>query len=140
MKNEEQNRDKLYINLVILFKMFKNKPHLLANYLLDHDAFNDFFLEKIIHSKKLNEMEEKLRNDKNPFVEEPKHFNNISEMKKHQLDILKPALNSLEKEDLKRLEKDLNKQLKEAEEKEDYEKAVTIRDYMMMLNLLPPKK
>lgn len=136
----ENKNDKLYNNLIVLFKMFKNKPHQLAKYLMQSDAFNDIFLEKIIHSKKLNELDEKIRTGKNPFPEEQKHFNNISELKKSQADILRPEVKLLENKDVKQLEQNLNKQLREAEEKEDFEKAATIRDYMLMLNITPQPK
>lgn len=140
MEREDRNSDKVYNNLVVLLKMFKNKPYQLAKYLLQNDAFNDIFLEKMLHSKKLNELDEKIRNGKNPFPEEQKHFNNINELKRSQVDILRPETKLLENKDIKQLEQNLNKQLREAEEKEDFEKAATIRDYMLMLNITPQPK
>jgi excinuclease UvrABC helicase subunit UvrB len=141
MEENNYNKDKVYNNLIVLLKMFKNKPYQLAKYLMQNDAFDDVFIEKLIHSKKLNEMDEKLRQQKNPFFEEPKHFNNFHDMRKSQSEILRPETKLLENKDLKKLEEDLNKQLQSAEEKEDYEKAVSIRDYMLMLKMTPqPKK
>lgn len=141
MENSSENKDKVYNNLIVLLKMFKNKPYQLAKYLLQNKAFDDMFIEKLIHSKKLNELDEKLRHQKNPFLEEPKHFNNFNDMRKTQNEILRPETKLLENKDLKRLEEDLNKQLQTATEKEDYEKAVSIRDYMLMLKMNPqPKK
>ena len=139
--SSENKEDKVYNNLIVLLKMFKNKPYQLAKYLLQNDAFDSVFLEKLIHSKKLNEMDEKLRQEKNPFFEEPKHFNNYHDLRNSQNEILRPETKMLENKDLKKLEEDLNRQLYVATEKEDFEKAVSIRDYMLMLKMNPqPKK
>lgn len=140
MEEKDKNIDKVYNNLILLLKMFKNKPYQLGKYLMQNDALNEIFLEKLLHSKKLNELDEKIRNGNNPFPEEQKHFNNIYELKKSQSDILRPEVKMLENKDIKQLEQNLNKQLREAEEKEDFEKAATIRDYMLMLNITPQPK
>ena len=50
MENED-----LYRNLVILLKMFKNRPFHLAKYLIDNSALKDEFLKKLINNEKLKE-------------------------------------------------------------------------------------
>ena len=141
MDENNDNVDKAYNNLVILIKLFKNKPYQLAKYLLQNDALDPMFLEKVIHSKRLNEINQKLREDKSAFTEEPQHFNSLHELRKSQNEILRPETKLLEAKDLKKLEEDLNQQLFVAESTEDYEKAVKIRDYMLMLKMVPqPKK
>ncbi len=53
MENED-----LYRNLVILLKMFKNRPFHLAKYLIDNSALKDDFLDKLSNSEKLKEFSE----------------------------------------------------------------------------------
>lgn len=127
--------DKLYNNLVILLKLFKNKPYQLAKYMLENDAFKDIFLEKIINSKKINEIDNKIKG--HDVVEEKEHFNNVTEMKKYQQELLQPIVFKDKEDNFENLQKKLNLQLLEALSKEDYEGAVRIRDYMLMLNIEP---
>ena len=53
MKNED-----LYRNLVILLKMFKNRPFHLAKYLIENSALNEEFIKKLSDSEKLKEFSE----------------------------------------------------------------------------------
>lgn len=53
---DENKNDKTYRNLVILLKMFKNRPHHLAKFLLDNNSFNKRFLDKILTSNNLNDL------------------------------------------------------------------------------------
>ena len=41
-------------NLILLLKLFKNRPYHLSKYLLDNDAFTEDFLNKIKVSDKLS--------------------------------------------------------------------------------------
>ena len=50
MENED-----LYKNLVLLLKMFKNRPFHLAKYLIENSALREDFLKKISNSEKLKE-------------------------------------------------------------------------------------
>lgn len=127
--------DKLYNNLVILLKLFKNKPYQLAKYMLENDAFKEIFLEKIINSKKINEINDKIKG--HDVVEEKLHFNNVTEMKKYQQELLQPIIFKDKEHNFENLQKKLNFQLLEALSKEDYEGAARIRDYMLMLNIEP---
>lgn len=125
--------DKLYNNLIILLKLFKNKPYQLAKYMLENDAFKDIFLEKIINSKKINEISDKIKG--HDVIEEKTHFNNVTEMKRYQQDLLQPLAFKGKEDNFENLQKKLNFQLIEALKKEDYESAARIRDYMLMLNI-----
>ena len=53
MENED-----LYRNLVILLKMFKDRPDQLSKYLIENSAFTDEFIHKIKNNKKLKKMDE----------------------------------------------------------------------------------
>ena len=53
---DENKNDKTYRNLVILLKMFKNRPHHLAKFLLDNNSFNKRFLDKVLTSNNLNDL------------------------------------------------------------------------------------
>ena len=48
----QEDKDQLYKNLVILLKMFKNRPYHLAKYLTDNTAFSQEFIKKILESDK----------------------------------------------------------------------------------------
>ena len=47
-KNEELNK-----SLVVLLKMFKNRPYHLAKYLIENSALNNEFINKLTKSDKL---------------------------------------------------------------------------------------
>ena len=51
MENED-----LYRNLVILLKMFKNRPFHLAKYLIENSALTEDFIKKIKNSDRLKEL------------------------------------------------------------------------------------
>ena len=115
-------------NLLLIFKIFKNRPFHLYHFLVDNDAFSPEFLKKVKENKKLSKL------DIDTF-DKNLHFNKISEMKEYfnslveDFSIIKVSKN---KEDL---EIELNKQLKNAIDKEDYEEAAIIRDYMIRNNI-----
>ena len=48
--------DDLYRNLVVLLKMFNNRPYHLAKYLIDNDALRDNFIKNISDNGKLNDI------------------------------------------------------------------------------------
>ena len=54
MENED-----LYRNLVILLKMFKNRPYHLAKYLIENSALTNEFIKKVSENSKLSEEENK---------------------------------------------------------------------------------
>ena len=51
MENEE-----LYRSLVLLLKMFKNRPYHLAKYLVENSALTEDFIKKLKNSDKLKEL------------------------------------------------------------------------------------
>ena len=55
--------EKLYKNLLMILKMFKNRPYHLAKYLVDNNAFDQKFIDKIINSEKLKDLNEKETNN-----------------------------------------------------------------------------
>jgi hypothetical protein len=48
-----EEEDEFRKNLVNFFKLFKDRPYHLANYLIDNFAFNKSFINKILMSDKL---------------------------------------------------------------------------------------
>jgi hypothetical protein len=123
--------------LIALFHVFKDKPHMLADYLETYDAFSENFKNIINNSSDLSKIAEQLSNDET--LEKP-YFNNIEEMKiyynnlfdrpKHKNDNKHPVLGVTTQEDA------LKMQLLIAIELEDYEKAAKIRDYMIQLGYI----
>ena len=117
MENEN-----LYRNLVILLKMFKNRPFHLAKYLIDNNAFNNEFIKKIID----NDLKED-NNDKN--------FTSISKMNDFYNSLIDEPKRIGEPKDKKEIEIELNKKLESLIEEEKYEYAAILRDYMERNNI-----
>ncbi len=107
------NKAELYLKLVSLFKYFDNNQNLLVKYLIDNNAFDDNFINRINNSNFLKST----KRDKFKFK-------NISEVDNFLLSIL------FEQEDDKELIAKLNKLI----ENEEYEKAAKIRDYILKKN------
>jgi len=130
-------------NLIILLKLFKNKPQYLIKFLLENNAFTEDFLTKAFNSTELNRLrtkneDEDEKNEDDIFSEIP-HFKTISSMNEY-------FRNIINKEDIKeedniyeKLNKDLEKnmveKLKEAIKSENYEEAAVLRDRMKELNI-----
>lgn len=121
MENED-----LYRNLVILLKMFKNRPYHLAKYLIDNYAFNKDFIKKVSENAKLNDISEE-DEDK---LKQPNYFLDISKMNDHynsftdEIKLLEKSKTPLE------IEEELNEKLNKLLFDEKYEDAARIRDYM----------
>ena len=77
MENED-----LYRSLVILLKMFKNRPYHLAKYLVENEALTESFIKKIKSSDKLKDLteEEKKSEQRLLPVPVPVYFVDISQM------------------------------------------------------------
>jgi NH3-dependent NAD+ synthetase len=120
-------KDKLYRNLTILLKIFKNRPNHLSKYLLENSAFSDEFLEKLLTSDKLNKLTSE--NTEELFIEsyEEEYFTNFDEMDSFYLDILEKS----SAKDNSQIESDFNNKLKKHLSDEEYEMAAKIRDYMI---------
>jgi hypothetical protein len=119
------NEDELYQKLVILLKLFKNRPYHLAKYLIDNSAFNKSFLNKISKSSKLDEIfeDEKFEN----FL--PIYFSNISQMEEFYESLLEEIREISKKSEID-MTKELNEKLDNLIKYEKYEEAARLRDYM----------
>jgi hypothetical protein len=129
--------DDAYLNLVKLFKMFKNRPNHLVKYLLDNDSFNKNFLEALKDNDKLKKINLNKANsyfvDNNIKDPTPIYFTDIESMNLY--------FNSLSEETKHiksptKLRKEFNKKLKNALSNEEYMEAAKIRDYMKKNNIL----
>ena len=117
MENED-----LYRNLVILLKMFKNRPYHLAKYLIENSAFTNEFIKKVSENTKLSEEENKSK--------QPVYFLDIGKMNDHyssftdEIKLLEGGKSLFE------IEIELNEKLNKFLLEEKYEDAARLRDYM----------
>ena len=118
-----------YENLLVVLKLFQNRPHHLTKFLIENKALNSEFLSKISDSDKLSDMA------KNGIKDNYLHFNTISEMKKYYSSLVDDLENLKRKKTKEELTEELNQKLKEAIESENYEEASRIRDYMKLNNI-----
>ena len=128
----EERNDKIYRNLVLLLKMFKNRPNHLAKFLLDNSSFNKKFLDKIMSSVKLNELDQK-ELDKIAEEFENQTMYDINEINERFQTIIVNEKNN--KQTTEEIEKELNDRLVKALSDERYEDAARIRDYMTKHNI-----
>jgi hypothetical protein len=122
-------------NLAALFHIFRDKPHLLASYLVKYDALTDTFTNLIKLSDYLNEVAHKMDNGED--IEKP-YFTNIEEMQIYysslfEVNRINKPTNTHPVLGVTTNEEALRKQLALAVELDDFEKAVKIRDYMLQL-------
>jgi hypothetical protein len=114
----ENENDDIYRNLVILLRMFKNRPHHLAKYLIENSALSIEFIKNIKDSQRLQEISD-------DDIDQS-YFSNISQMENY--------FNSLTDIDGRKsitdITRDLNKKLDDCLKLEKYEDAARIRDYM----------
>lgn len=113
----------LYRNLVILLKMFKDRPYQLSKYLIENSAFTDEFINKIKNSEKLKNMDDDPK-------QLPEYFSNISEMNSYY-----DSLIDIKHDNIEKITKDLNKKLDDLVKSEKYEDAARVRDYMNRNNI-----
>jgi hypothetical protein len=114
MENENFHK-----NLISLLKVFKNRPYHLSKYLIDNNAFNKDFIQKIQNSSKLSEINEI----------ENKYFSSISQMEDFYNSLLEEGVNS--KKTKKDITIELNNKLAQLIIDERYEEAAALRDYML---------
>lgn len=120
MKNED-----LYRNLVILLKMFKNRPYHLAKYLIENSAFSNDFIKKVVENGKLINLSEEDNQAKQPI-----YFLDIGKMNDHyssftdEIKLLERGKTPME------IEMELNEKLDKLLFDEKYEDAARVRDYM----------
>jgi len=120
--NKIMDDSKKNSNLLSLIDLFKYRPNHLTQFLLENNAFNDRFLEKLASL---------------PLIEGTTNlqFNTIDDMK----DYFQSLVDDTQKLDIiknkKKMEEDLSFKIKEAIKNENYEEAAKIRDYMNKNNL-----
>jgi hypothetical protein len=117
------NQDDLYKNIIILLKVFKNRPYHLAKYLVDNKAFTEDFIKKIMSSDRIKNISEK--DDSTPI-----HFTDINQMNEFYnsfIDDIKVNLNGKSSDEVI---KEYNNKLDNMIKSENYEEAAKIRDFM----------
>lgn len=123
-KNEE-----FYKNLVLLLKMFKNRPYHLAKYLVENEAFTTEFMTKVKLSHKLTDLSKQESDNPKTFTV-PIVIHDISKMLDFY-DSLIDELSQIEKQKSpQELESELNQKLDELIKTEKFEEASRVRDYM----------
>ena len=121
MENED-----LYRNLVILLKMFKNRPYHLAKYLIENSAFSPEFIKKVSENGKLTNLSEEDDKSKQPI-----YFLDIGKMNDYY-STFTDDIKLLEKgKTPSEIEKDFNERLDKLLLDEKYEDAARVRDYMV---------
>lgn len=116
-------------NLLVVLKLFQNRPHHLTKFLIENEALNSKFLEKINDSEKLSEMSEL------GIKDNILHFNSITEMREYYKSLMDDLEHLKERKTKEELEVELNHKLKSALMNENYEEAARIRDYMEFNNI-----
>ena len=114
------------MNLVNLFKLFKNRPNHLVRFLLDSEAFNSSFLKKINSNSKISDIEDE---------DIKSHFRSIDDMKDYYNSFLQETDINKKKKTKEELLHELTQKIKDACERENYEEAARIRDYIIKNNL-----
>ena len=118
-----------YKNLLVVLKLFQNRPHHLTKFLIENNALDSKFLEKINDSEKLTDM------DKTGIRDNILHFNSINEMKNYYKSLMDDLEYLKERKTKEELGIELNQKLKNALKSENYEEASRIRDYMEFNNI-----
>lgn len=122
-----EDKDKLYRNLTILLKIFRNRPNHLAKYLIENEAFKEDFIKKILASDKLNKLNQDSVEEIFMDTFEEEYFATFEEMDAFYLDLLEKSSTR----DTLKVEEEFNQKLKNHLQKEEYELAAKIRDYMI---------
>lgn len=120
MENEE-----LYKSLVALLKVFKNRPHHLAKYLVENDAFTNDFISRLEASDKLKELTDEF---------DTIYFSDISKMEKFYNSFIADIKKTKDKSS-EFIADELNKKLDMLIKTEMYEEAASVRDYMNRNNI-----
>ena len=127
MENEE-----LYRSLVIMLKMFKNRPYHLAKYLVENSALTEDFIKKIKNSDRLKELnkEDESSIQKLLPLPVPVYFVDISQMENFYNSFIDDIKQLSKEKNIEEITKDLNKKLDALIKQEKYEEAARVRDYM----------
>ena len=121
------NDDEIYQKLVILLKLFKNRPYPLAKYLVDNSALNKAFLNKISKSTKLDEL---LNNEEEINKSLPVYFTNITQMEQFYESLLEEIKELKKNKPNEDISQSLNYKLDQLIKDEKFEEAAKLRDYM----------
>jgi excinuclease UvrABC helicase subunit UvrB len=132
MENEE-----LYRSLVILLKMFKNRPYHLAKYLVENSALTEEFIRKIKNSDKLKELNEGEKSSEQKLlpVPSPVYFVDIAQMEDFYNSFIDDIQQLSKQKGIEEITNELNKKLDDLIRKEKYEEAARVRDYMNKNNI-----
>jgi len=122
------NNDELYRSLVVLLKMFKNRPYHLAKYMVDNSALSKDFINKLLKSDKLKELSED-ESEKPSVI--PVYFVDITQMEEFYTSFVDDIKQISKEKSLEELTKELNDKLDTCIRNEKYEDAARIRDYML---------
>ena len=126
----QNDKDQLYKNLVVLLKMFKNRPYHLSKYFIDNSAFSQDFIKKVIESDKLKDMVKSEDESANSVTIIPIHFNDINQMNDFYNSVVDDIKSLSKEKSMDELTKDINEKLDRCIKNENYEDAARIRDYM----------
>lgn len=130
MENEE-----LYRSLVILLKMFKNRPYHLAKYLVENSALTESFIKKLKTSEKLKEFNEDEKSSEQKALPSPVYFVDISQMENFYNSFVDDIQQLSKEKGIEEVTVELNKKLGELIKQEKYEEAARVRDYMTRNNI-----
>lgn len=126
----ENPEERIYKNLLTILKLFQNRPYHLAKYLIENEALNLDFLEKIKNSQKLN----KINNEQEDNSIQAIYFIDISHMKDFFNSFTDNNYDDMftkKSDDVTELNNKLDRLIRE----EKYEEAARIRDYMQKNNI-----
>ncbi len=127
MDNED-----LYRNLVILLKMFKNRPYHLAKYLVENSALTNDFIQKLKNSEKLKEISEEGKNSEQKLLPAPVpiYFVDISQMENFYNSFIDDIQLLSKEKSVEQITNELNEKHNKYIKDEKYEDAARLRDYM----------
>lgn len=131
MENEE-----LYRSLVILLKMFKNRPYHLAKYLVENSALTDEFIKKLKNSDRLKELNDEEKSEQKLLpVPVSVYFLDISHMENFYNSFIDDIKQLSKEKSIEEITKEVNKKLDDLIKQEKYEEAARVRDYMNRNNI-----
>jgi hypothetical protein len=130
MKNEE-----LYRSLVIILKMFKNRPYHLAKYLVENSALTEEFIKKLKNSDKLKDLNEDEKSSDQKLLPVPVYFVDISQMENFYNSFIDDIQQLSKEKSIEEITKELNIKLDDLIKQEKYEEAARVRDYMNRNNI-----
>jgi len=129
IKRYNHMEESQYKKFIIFLEMFQNRPHHLARFLLENNILTVDFLKKLSDNTTLNQITDISK------MKEEVYFKNIAEMKKYYKSIIYPIDDERGNMTKKEWSIEVNTRLYDAIEKENYEEACRLRDYMNRHNI-----